>query len=271
MTGGGGGGTQTTTTKLPKWVQPYAEDFLNRADWRSNRPYQAYKGDQVANINQAENLGMKNISDIATGGNIASNAGESYLRDVLGGKYLSPESNPYLQSGVQQAQQDVMTAMGGARRGAFGNTGMDYSLGKALGDSTNKVYSQNYDLERQRQSQAASMAPQYSQLRSQNAQNLLNSGNYLRNIQQSELDTKYQDWINKKNFPLQQLDVLGNALRTTMGGGGTSSMTGAGTSPNRFAGAAGGAMTGAQLGSMFMPGIGTGIGAVGGALLGGLL
>lgn len=269
--GGSSGGTQTTTTKLPSYVQPYATEFMSRAGALSKTPYQAYTGQQIAGLTPQHQQAIEGITQRATEGNAATNAGEGYLTDVISGKYLSPETNPYLQGQVQNAQRDVRTALGGQQRGAFGSTGMDYSLGKALGDATNDVYAQNYNLERQRQSQATALAPQYAQQDYTDLQQLLGAGDIQRDFNQQNLSQAYSNWLDKKNYPLQQLDVLGNALRTTMGGGGTSTSTGPGSSYNRLGGALGGAMTGAQLGSTFFPGIGTGIGAVGGALLGGLL
>lgn len=268
--GGGGGGTQTTRTELPKYLQPYASQLMARAETASKTPYQAYTGQQIAGLTPQHQQAISGITKRATQGNRAENAGEGYLTDVISGKYLSPESNPYLQGQVQNAQRDVRTALGGQQRGAFGNTGMDYSMGKALADSTNDVYGQNYNLERQRQSQAAAMAPQYAASDYNDLQQLMGAGDIQRDFTQQNLSQSYNNWLDKKNYPLQQLDVLGNALRTTMGGGGTSTSQGAGSSYNRLGGAAGGALMGAQLGSI-VPGIGTGIGAVGGALMGGLL
>lgn len=49
MSSGGGGNTTTTSkTELPGWAQGPAANLLNRADYYSTRPYQAYNGQQIA-------------------------------------------------------------------------------------------------------------------------------------------------------------------------------------------------------------------------------
>lgn len=272
MSGGGGdsGGTQVTRSEPPKYVAPYAKELMTRAGKLSNQPYKGYTGNRVAPLTSQHQQAIRGITKRATQGNRATNAAENMLTQVASGKFLSPETNPYLQSNVESAQRDVRTALGGQQRGAFGNTGMDYSLGKALGDATNQVYSQNYDQERQRQMQAAVLAPQYAQQDYQDYQNLLGAGDISRQAQQENLNQRYQSWLDRRNAPYQNLDVLANAIRTTMGGGGTSTISGTPYQSNRTANMIGGGMAGYGIGQQIGQGYG-GYGAAGGAILGSLL
>lgn len=218
MSGGGGdsGGTQVTRTEPPKYVAPYAVELMERAGKLSNQPYKGYTGERVAPLTGQHQQAIQGITQRATQGNQAANAAEGMITDVASGQYLNPETNPYLQSQVQNAQRDVRTALGGQQRGAFGNTGMDYSMSKAMGEATNDVYAKNYDLERNRQMQAAVLAPQYAQQDYMDYQNLLGAGDISREAKQEQLNQNYQGWMDQRNAPYQNLDVLANAIRTTM-------------------------------------------------------
>ena len=92
-------------------------------------------------------------------------------------------------------------------------------------------------------------------------------------MNQSILDQGYNNWLEAKNYPYQQLDVMGNAIRTTMGGGGTTTMTG--PNPNQsspLGSAVGGAALGYGLAGMAPAAwgltgpVGAGIGAAAGLL-----
>ena len=157
----------------------------------------------------------------------------------------------------------------------------DYNLQAQLGESDLSrrmqagqfnagLNDQAYQAERARQMQAAGMLPGLAQAGYTNAQALLGIGDAIQGQNQGALDLKYQDWLGGQNYPNQQLDVMGNAIRTIMGGGGTTTATG----PNPYqrngtASALGGALGGAAMGAA-IPGMGPLIGG-GLGLLGGIL
>lgn len=127
----------------------------------------------------------------------------------------------------------------------------------ALGD-------QAYQAERARMLQAAGMLPGMAQAGYSNAQALLGIGDAQQAREQGKLDLAYQDWLAEQNYPYQQLDVMGNAIRTIMGGGGTTTQIG----PNPYqrnstAAALGGALSGGAMGGMIA---GASNGAIGGPL-----
>lgn len=158
----------------------------------------------------------------------------------------------------------------------------DYGLQAQLGESdlNRQLQTQQFNMglndsayqaERARQMQAAGLIPGMAQAGYTNAQALLGIGDAIQGQNQGKLDMKYQDWINQQNYPNQQLDVMGNAIRTLMGGGGTTTATG----PNPYqrnstASALGGALGGAGLGASLFPAAAgaTPWGAIGGAALG---
>lgn len=117
------------------------------------------------------------LQRIAEGGTALQGAGEQSVLDTLGGKYLGPESNPWLAATVKSAQDQLQfdwenrvmpnlrTSFTGAGQnvtpGASGSSPFDRSMalaaseqGRTLGDVATRVYGENYANERNRQLQA---------------------------------------------------------------------------------------------------------------------
>lgn len=146
----------------------------------------------------------------------------------------------------------------------------DLARNSALSQAGLEMNNSNFQNERARQLQAAGMIPGMAQAGYANSQALLGIGDAQQALDQGGLDVSYQNWLNQQNAPYQSLDVMGNAIRSTMGAGGTTTQTG----PNPYqrnstAGALGGALSGAAAGSMFGPwgtAIGGGLGLLGGLL-----
>jgi hypothetical protein len=94
------------------------------------------------------------------------NAGQSNLQDTLAGKYLSPDSNPYLQASVSDALGQAKSAFAGQYGGAAGqnldNSGYQEALARGLGGVATNAYSNAYGQERQNQMNAAGMVPAFS-------------------------------------------------------------------------------------------------------------
>ena len=86
---------------------------------------------------------------------------------------------------------------------------------------------------------------------------------------QSQLDLEAGKWQQAWQYPQDMLNMRMTALGMTPYGSSTTA-TGPAQSRNTGAGVLGGAASGAAMGSMIMPGWGTAIGALGGAILGGM-
>jgi len=126
----------------------------------------------------------------------------------------------------------------------------DLARNSALSQAGIELSDAAYQNERARMLQAAGMLPGMAQAGYTNAQALLGIGDAIQGQNQGQLDIAYQNWINQQNHPHQSLDVMANAIRTLMGGGGTTTATG----PNPYqrsgtAAALGGALGGAGLAS----------------------
>lgn len=268
-----------------------------------------FTGDQLSGFDMArQNANQSQQSLNGATGQLNSTIGGDYLGYSPGKNALLGQNNPYLQGQIDAAQGDVKrqfensvfnnTDATMARSGAFGGSAWqqaqgenarqmsgelgrvsndmrmaDYGLQAQLGESDLNRQSQNYQAERARQLQAAGMLPGMAQAGYQNSQALLGIGDAQQGQNQSGLDLQYGDWLNQQNYPTQQLDVMGNAIRTLMGSG--SNTTATGTNPvqrNGTASALGGALSGAAAGAS-IPGAGGWGAAIGGGLglLGGIL
>ena len=198
-------------------------------------------------------------------------AKQAQLMNTMGGQYMTPESNPYLQRNVNTALSNVAGRLNSQfnRPGAFGNTAHQETMARSLGDVASNMYGQNYAQERQNQLSAAGMGSQdymqeranqltaanqalgYGQADYQDLNALLAAGDTRRNYSQDILNQQYGDWQEQQNYPLRQLDILGNTIGMSMGNTGTTTATG----PNPYQGSSaanllGGASTAAGLYSL---------------------
>lgn len=163
--------------------------------------------------------------------------------------------NANLNTGIDQYNTSL--ANDTARFNAQLNTGIDQ-----FNTSLNEQAWQN---ERQRQMQAAAALPGLNQYGYMAGSAYGGVGAQNQAQQQAALDANYAQWLNQQNHPYQSLDVMGNAIRTIMGAGGTNTATG--PNPHRanpIGGALGGAMAGAGIGGPWGAAIGGGLGLLGG-------
>jgi hypothetical protein len=283
--GGSGGGDSTSTTKMEPSaeVKPYLKPYLNQAWGVSQQPYQTYQGQRIANLDPSQYMSYGLTSAQALNGFQGQNDAMGVFQKTMQGDYMNPDSNPWLQANAQKAMSDITSAYRAgtkpatdaafSRAGAFGGSAWQQSvannerqLGDALGNAANQFYGQNYLNERNNQMQGLNMLPSLQNVGYTDAQKLAGAGDAMRQYQQDLLNTQYSDWQEYQNAPYRNLDFFGNALRATMGAGGSSSTTqSGGYKPSSFANALGGGMAGYALGNGSLAG--AGLGALGGLLL----
>jgi hypothetical protein len=135
--------------------------------------------------------------------------------------------------------------------GAFGNTAHQEVMARSLGDVASQMYGQNYGMERGNQMNAANQALGYGQADYQDLNAMLSAGDTYRQYDQDLKNQQYADWLAQQNYPLSQLDILGNTIGMSMGNTGTTTST----APNPYQGSStanllGGASTAAGLYSL---------------------
>lgn len=205
-----------------------------------------------------------------------------YWGDVVGGNYLNGQGqNPYLDSTfnrmADQVQGRVNAQMGLAGRT---NSGAHQDLlADNLGDLANQVYGQNYQIERDRQQQAAGaldqytgrqlqaagMAPSLAQQDYYDIDRLMQAGQSREALANSYME----DLINRWNFSQQApWNALNNYQNIALGVGSLGG-TASSTQPTSWQSAAGSGLGGAASGFALGGPIGGILGGLGG-LLGGL-
>ncbi len=231
-----GKSSATSSSELPEWMQPYAKSYLGKAQSVSDKPYTPYGEQTVAGMDPRTQQGIDQQAQLGANGTAIGNAGKAGLTDVLGGKYLNVDSNPYLSKQIDAAQGDVIrnyntvskpameSAMVGS--GSFGNSGLaqmqqgqQQDLQKSLGNISTQMRGNAYNTERGYQQQALNLAPAYSGMEFGNAQALQDAGQTQQSQQQTELTDAYQKWMQAQGYDANQLGVMGNALGTLRGNG----------------------------------------------------
>lgn len=244
----GGGGpdttTSTTTQDIPEWMKPAAQQYLQTMQGLTMPGGQAPTmpgglNQQVAPFSQAQQTGIEQAIARATGAQPLQAGAEQMAIDTMGGRYLSPESNPYLKDTYDQAaramvdqyQTAVVPGMDAAalRAGAFGGsaaaTAADqarYGLGRNLSELATDIYGQNYQAERQRQVNEQAYVPSLTANAYAPAQQLLTVGGLEQQLARTGLDTAFQNAMRSDQYPLQRLQQFGSALDAARGGAGTS-------------------------------------------------
>lgn len=248
---GGGSSTPASTTQtreMPVWARPYSMALLQRSAALADQPMPVYQGQRTADMNGYQTAGMNMVANRALNGSPEMMAGSQNIYDTLNGGYLA-QGNPYLQSQIDRASQDVTRNYQGAvgstdatfaRSGAFGGSawqqaqeGNARQLAQGLGDVASSMRYQNYGDERGRQMQALGMAPTYGNQAYQDAQQLQGVGQQQYAFDQQRFDDMRSVWEEMAQSPYKQLDVLANGLSGAVGNSGTISQSAPGA--NRLA------------------------------------
>ena len=252
--------TTTSTSAVPDWAQPFSLGYLQRAQQVSDTPYQAYQGQRVADFNPYQTQAYDLTARRAMQGSPTMSAGNQTLTNTINGGYLN--GNPYLQGQIDSAQGDLVRQWNNVAKpqwdtsmqqsGSFGNSGVAQAqamaqegLQRQLGNIDTTMRGNAYNTERGYQQQALSLAPTYANQDYTDLTQLGNAGKAYQTQNQSNLDAGYQQYLDARNYPTQQLGTFGNALSQAIGNQGTQTTTQPGVSAGSQL--AGGAVTGAAL------------------------
>lgn len=246
---------QQVTQELPAWAKPYAGRFLDETfyqflpgshientgkSWDGKDEYRLVGGElapyggplrSILDFTDLENLGRQNeLAYVTSGFGPLSQLTDTFAFDTLSGKYLNPDSNPYLAKtydraarGVTQQYRDAVApsrAAEAARAGAFGGTAhanaelMDeYSLNRQLSDLANSIYGENYARERDRQLAIEQFMPTLMGFGEQRRLNRIDRLKALgadeRQLRQAMADVDYENALTRYEYPIKALQQLG--------------------------------------------------------------
>ena len=243
----------TSTTSTNPLTQPYLQSFLQGANNQVMNPDGTLKDPNsvVAPLNQNQNQAIGMVQNQAGQNNPLIGAGNQSMLDTVNGKYLDPNTNPYLQSTINSALGAVRGSLGSTFSGQnFGSSAHEQLMNQQSMAAIAPYLLGQYNTERANQMNATSQVPTYATNAANygynNANQLMNAGNIQQQQQQNVL-----------NAPYQQLGLLQSAVGTGLGAGSTTANSGTSkgfqSAPNPFqvnpfANILGGAALGAGMG-----------------------
>jgi len=264
--------TQTSKREMPAYVRQGNEALVGRAQDILNRDYTAFNGPRVAGISQNEQM----ATDMAR-----NNAGlsQGYVQqgaDALGrltswdkanvGAYM----NPYVENVLNNQQRGLNRQFEGRQselartsgmRGAFGGgrqSAMESQLAKDQLETTGDMWGQGYksafdnagQMWSQDQNRLIAEAGAYGNLAGTsdqstrtNIQNLTGTGMIGRGIDQAQMDVNYADFIERRDWDVNNMGPLLQAMSVAPGAADTKETTTTETKQSKLGSALGLAAT----------------------------
>lgn len=230
----------------PYYVEQAKQSALDKATAISERKYTPYTGQRVAGITQNE----REASALArTGGEAgrkyldkAGSTIDSSLEDFSGDnvqKYMNPYLESVLQPQIREANSQydrekasLLNSKAGAwggDRAAFSASQLEKNHMQNVSDATGKTYAAGFesarstffqDQERKQRAASAyqSVGGDITRMNTQQIQDLMATGGTERLLQQADLDFDYQQFIENRDWDVNNLDPLLNAIAASKGG-----------------------------------------------------
>lgn len=280
-----GGGSQPQTQTTTQVLSPEQRQLMSLAmpgvtEFAAKVP-ERYQGSTIAGFDPSQTAGQEGAlgsagvqTGLARGG-----AGTS-------GYWMSPDAlditkQPGLQGNIEAATRPITQALteqalpairsSAEQTGNFGSSRQGIAEGlasgrasQAIGDATSGIVSKAYDTNVDAQLKALGLLPSTIGTQTTGDITTSNVGDVRQGMAQSLLGERVGNFSYDQLAPfLQSKEIM--SLLTGLPGGSTTS-TASAPQKNMLTSSLGGAASGASLGSMFGP-VGTGVGAVGGAIL----
>ncbi len=194
-------------------TKPRMEDYVIPGTEGSSALAPAYYQGQTIADQSAETLAAQDLTtQRALMGSPIMNQAKGYLSDVMGGSYLSPESNPYLAGYLNNALDPVQQRVNSqfAAGGRYGGGANQEVLAREMGKTATNAMMPVYEAERNRMQQGLLFAPQMANQDYFDINQLYNVG--------ANKDARAQDFINEDiNKYNYNSNLAGNALRNYIG------------------------------------------------------
>ena len=211
------------TPEVAVIADPYKKVREPLLDWLGKtvgKPGEQYGGEMIAPPSPYGKESLDYLRQYSKGGPTASTAGaKTYLQDIVG-KYKDPASSPYYQAVKaeagrlkEQGMRDIEDiAAGGGRYWTGARMGEQAEYGKDIDVGLMNVLGQLAEAYTGQQLQAAPMLAgmgEYEEARPLRAATALQGmGDYERNIQQSQLQAVYQEWLRATQDRPMQMGAL---------------------------------------------------------------
>jgi hypothetical protein len=227
MSGGGGSdGTSTTTQSIPDELKPLASAYSSKAIDLGSQSYSPYTGQRYTGLNSNQNQAIQMVKDRATNGSATMDNAESNLNQIISGN----ESNPYLDTAVQKAQDSVTSNFNTSaiNSGSFGNTGTQQQYAQNLNDTATNMYNSAYQQDQDRRLSAINSASTFGNQAYTDASQLAAAGQTQQDQDQQNLDYGYSQYQENQNLPYKQLAAMSGVFGSNLGGTSTTTQNSSG-------------------------------------------
>lgn len=235
---------QTTTQSIPPWLESGSQQAVGIAQRIADRPYQAYEGQRIAGLSEAE----QRAGDIAmegVGGYEADLARSRELAEQGAGSFVDADMqaymNPYIKGALDPALREIREQMAREQARIGGQAGMTGAFGgsrqailesegtrgglEAIGDVSARGYAGAFESARDQfnrdrdafargAEQFRATGAQGQKQLTQDIQNLLTTGGLSRTLEQAGLDFDYSQFLEARDWDVNNLKPLLDTLST---------------------------------------------------------
>lgn len=231
---------------LPLWYAQYTQGLLNRAGTVASEPFQVYPGQRIADFTDPQKQAFGYAKDNAQawkpameGAMQSTQQGAAPFDPGAGGlqQYLSPYLSGVTGEIERQGWRNFDTNVSDRLRSEFvgsGQMGSERHMGKfneAIGDTQREILGQSalanqrgyeaamgdygkwQDRSLTAGQQQANLAGQQQTLDTRTAAGLEAVGAQQQTMDQSNLNLAYQDFLDQRNYPKENVAFMSNALR----------------------------------------------------------
>lgn len=214
-----------------KWIPGTSTQVQTGTEWvPGTADLKYFPEETVAGFTPEQIQGQELVTNRALSGSTLDKAGKSYMEDVIGGKYVTPDSNPYLKYYVDKAYENVLPQLDttAIQAGRYGSNAWGGQKSNAMADINSQIYGGAYNTERGYQQQAAEMAPEMAQTDYLDYDRLLSVGAEKQALEQAKIDAAKEKWDFEQMAPWQKLAMYANLISGDQGGQTTAYVNGGG-------------------------------------------
>lgn len=241
---GSKGSTTTSENQLPEWLDKASQGAIGRAETLSNRAYTPYSGDRFAPLTDREQR-AQGLADTSVGQYapwLQESAGmvrrgsqsmldadlDAYMNPFIKGALDPAARDTREYFGQQRQSDDAMVAQrgafGGSRHGVIDQTRQN-AEGRAVGDIYSTGYAgafdrgvsnffQDRDAQQRGAGQLAAFAETGQRMDRADQDSLYRAGGLTRELEQAGKDFDYMQFIENRDWDVNNLNVLLKALNS---------------------------------------------------------
>lgn len=236
------GPASTQTQSFPDWLSGYAQPFLSAAAQVAQTPYTPYTGPRVADLTPTQQAAIGGYGAIANGVTPLYGQAAGTVGNILQG-----QDNPYLKNAINAATTQATDAYNQAVAGTSGRFNSpgnwdsarhdmrdelnQRALATGLGNSIGSLEMGQFNTNNQTALQALSGLNSTLGAGTSAINNAIQGSDIQRQQLQQVYGTGYNDYLDQRNYPWQQLQNFSGLLTGARGAAPTTTTTQQGYDP----------------------------------------